>query len=136
MSLGYVGICSLLEQNEEIAVYAYSGANWNIPGCHEYGDLDGRFWIDKRYLDEPELHPKNMRRPSGEKYVVFKKIIRFPDITEHIAQGHIYIERECKNAFRRSSGAGIDYIARRLLVKIITSYQENGVLPEKECFIQ
>ena len=139
MSLGYEGTCKLVIQDEEVAVYAYSGANIN--DNYEFRkahilDYDGEILIYKRCLEEPEIHTKIKRRPSGRKYEEVKRITHFPSIVEHIKNGDVVIEKECFNAFRRYDNMDVDYIAYRLILKIFMYYQENGILPEKEVFIQ
>ena len=139
MSLGYEGFCKLIEQDEEVAIYAYSGANINdnydLRKQHIL-DYDGEILIYKCCLEEPEIHTKIKRRPSGRKYEEVKRVTHFPNVVEHIRNGDVIIEKECFNAFKRYSGMEIDYIALQLLCKIFTYYQENGCLPEKEGFIQ
>ena len=138
MSLGYSGVCKLLEQDEEVAIYAYSGANINdeaTQGEHRL-DYDGEILIYKRCLEEPEIHAKIKRRSSGRKYESVKRITHLPNILRHVENGEVVIEKECRNAFRRHGDTEIDYIAHTLLIKIFIYYQENGQLPEKEGFIQ
>ena len=139
MSLGYEGVCKLIEQDEEFAIYAYSGAdindNYELRKQHIL-DYDGEILIYKRCLEEPEIHTKIKQRPSGRKYEEVKRITHFPNVVEHIRNGDVVIEKECFNAFKRYSCMEIDYIALNLLYKIFTYYQENGCLPEKEGFIQ
>jgi len=53
LSLGYCGKCKLIEQNDDVARYTYSGENWNDDNSQS-GDielLDGIFCIYKRYLE-------------------------------------------------------------------------------------
>ena len=139
MSLGYEGVCKLVEQDEEMAIYVYSGANINdnyeLRKQHAL-NYDGEFLIYKRCLEEPEIHTKIKRSPSGRKYEEVKRITHFSSVAKHIENGDVVIEKECFNAFRRYANAEIDYIAYRLIEKIFTYYQENGCLPEKEGFIQ
>lgn len=139
MSLGYEGTCKLVIQDEEFAVYAYSGANINdnyeLRMAHVL-DYDGEIVIYKRCLEEPEIHTKIKRRPSGRKYKEVKRITHFPSVVEHVTNGDVIIEKECFNAFRRYPNMDIDYIAYRLIANIFIYYQENGCLPEKEGFIQ
>ena len=139
MSLGYEGVCKLIEQDEEFVIYAYSGANINdnyeLRMAHAL-DYDGEILIYKRCLEEPDIHTKIKQRPSGHKCEEVKRITHFPNVVEHVRNGDVVIEKECFNAFKRYSGMEIDYIALNLLYKIFTYYQENGCLPEKEGFIQ
>ena len=39
LSLGYCGKCELIEQNDDIVRYAYSGENWNDE-MSQSGDID------------------------------------------------------------------------------------------------
>jgi len=139
MSLGYEGVCKLVDQDDELVIYAYSGANYNEnyeeQKLHRL-DYDGVIMIHKRCLEEPEIQRKMKRRPSGRKFESVKRIVLFPNISDHIKNGDIVIEKECHNAFRRYSTMSVDYIAHLLLIKIFEFYQENGRLPEKEGFIQ
>ena len=90
--------------------------------------------IYKRCLEEPEIHSWLRRMPSGKKKLVAKRIPHFPSVDEHIQNGDIMIDKECKNAFCK--GYSFDYIAYRLLVHIFVNYQKKGELPEKDSFIQ
>lgn len=139
MSLGYEGVCKLVEQDEEFVIYAYSGANINdnyeLRKLHTL-DYDGEILIYKRCLEEPEIHTKIKRRPSGRKYEEVKRITHLPSVGEHISNGDVVVTKECFNAFRRYGSVDVDYIAYQLIFKIFQSYQENGFLPEKEVFIQ
>lgn len=138
MSLGFVGKCRKIVEDEERAVYAYSGENWNDPSSQS-GDvhlLDGEITIRKRCLEEPEIHTRLRKTPSGKKELQTKRITHVVDIQRHIEDGNITIDKKCKNEFNRSRSSGANYIACGLLLKIFTSYQEQGVLPEQESFIQ
>ena len=139
MSLGNEGTCKLIDQDDEIAIYAYSGANYN-GNCEEQKqhrlDYDGVILIHKRCLEEPEIHTSIKRRPSGRKYESVKRITHVPSIDDHIRCGDIVIEKECCNAFRRGSASETDNIAHAVLIKIFEFYQKNGRLPDKEGFIQ
>ena len=139
MSLGYEGMCKLVMQDDETAIYAYSGANINdnyeLRKQHVF-EYDGEIVIYKRCLETPEIHTKIKCKPSGRKYEEEKRITHFPNVIDHIQKGDIIIEKECFNAFRHYANIEMDYIAYRLIVKIFAYYQENGCLPEKEGFIQ
>ena len=139
MSLGYCGSCKLVMQDEELAIYSYSGANLNdnfeLRNQHAL-DYDGEFLIYKHCLEEPEIHTKIKCRPSGSKYTEVKRITHSPNVAEHILNGNVVIEKECFNAFRRYANMDVDYIAYLLIIKVFTYYQENGCLPDKEGFVQ
>ena len=139
MSLGYEGTCKLVMQDDEIAIYAYSGANFNdnyeLRKEHVL-DYDGEILIYKRCLEEPEIHTKIKRGPSGRKFEEVKRITHTPSVVKHITNGDVVVEKECFNAFRRYTNMDIDYIAYMLVYKIFMYYQKNGYLPETEGFIQ
>ena len=139
MSFGYCAKCKLIEQNDEIARYAYSGENWNDNNSQS-GDidlLDGVICIFKRCLEEPEIHIKNKKMPSGKSTSFEKRIVHIPAIGKHIADGNIVIEKKCKNEFMRVTVSEVDgYLASYLLVKVFEKYQRGGILPEEESFIQ
>ena len=137
MGIGYEGFCKLADQDDEIAIYTYSGAdindNFDLRKKHLL-DYDGVIVIYKRCLEEPEIHTKTVRRPSGRKYERVKRITHVPNILRHIKNGDIVIEKECFNAFRRCGWVDVDYIAYNLLYYIFVYYQEKGCLPEDEMF--
>jgi len=139
MSLGYCGKCKLIVQDDNIALYAYSGENWNDKNSKS-GDielLDGIFCIFKKSLEEPEIHAKVKKLPSGNRKIFEKRIVHNPSIEEHILEEQIVIERKCKNEFKRDNWGSVEcYIAHMLLCKIFTEYQKNGAIPEKTAFIQ
>ena len=48
MSLGYEGVCKLVDQDNELAIYAYSGSDWANPAHRNYiRDCDGIILIYK-----------------------------------------------------------------------------------------
>ena len=101
MSLGYCGKCKLIEQNDDVARYTYSGENWNDDNSQS-GDielLDGIFCIYKRYLEEPEIHIKNKKMTLGKRTAIEKRIVHTPSVGNHILNGDIVIEKKCKNKF-------------------------------------
>ena len=139
MSFGYTGMCRKEFEDDKLVIYSYSGENWNDCGKSKSGDsllYDGVFIIHKRCLEEPEIHTKLKRFPSGRKKLVEKRILHCPDIYKHIADRKIIIEKVCKNAFKIHSETLIDYIAYMLLIHVFEKYQENGFLVETGSFIQ
>lgn len=139
MSLGYTGMCKKELEDDEMVIYSYSGENWNDGGKSKSGDsllYDGSFIIYKDCLEEPEIHTKLKKMPSGRKKVIEKRITHTPKLSEHLENKKVFVERECKNAFRRGATMPIDYIAYRLILHIFERYQLDGELPEKESFIQ
>jgi hypothetical protein len=139
MSLGYTGMCKKELEDDEIVIYSYSGENWNDGGKSKSGDsllLDGSFVIHKDCLEEPEIHTKLKKMPSGRKKVIEKRITHTPRLSIYLETKKVYVEKECKNAFRRGATMPIDYIAYRLILHLFERYQVDGELPEIERFIQ
>lgn len=136
MSLGYVGHTQLEVEDTEIAIYSYTGENWNVQDeaiRKRLASTIGQLTIDKSCLIEPELHSKVRKMPNGRKKLVEKIIIRHPDISELISDGSIVVDGLCGVDAEAS-----DYRPRiymRLLRIIFESYQLNGRLPEKEGLI-
>lgn len=112
MSLGYIGICRKVAEDDYIVMYSYAGENWNDGGKSKHGDSqlqDGLFTIRKD---------------------------TFSDNLNHCLQtGTVKIDQACKNAFQKSD-ISCDYIAWRLLRHILKDYQRNLSFPEKASFIQ
>ena len=136
MSLGYVGYARLVVEDEEFAIYEYSGENWNDEKSIS-GDamlLDGEIQIKKSSLEEPEIHEKIRKLPNHRKKLVTKRITHVVNIQQKIADGDIVI-KDCKNEFSRY-GLETKYLATRLLHRIFDEYQKNGRLPEKAGFMQ
>ena len=140
MSLGYCGKCMLIDEDNGMAIYSYSGENWNDEGVSKSGDIklqDGVIIINKCCLEEPEIHRKLLKMPSGKKRMIEKRIICSPSIAKHIHDGNIIIEKPCKNDFARDGYSSIKYyLAYHLLYKIFETYQKEGKLPDFEVFVQ
>lgn len=136
MSLGYVGHARLEAEDTEIAIYSYTGENWNVQDEAVRKRLEsavGQLTIDKSYLIEPELRSKVKKMSNGRKKLAEKKIVRLPDISELISDGSIVVDELCGIDAEAS-----DYrlcIYMRLLRIIFESYQLNGRLPEMEGFV-
>lgn len=133
MSLGYVGHARLEAEDAEIAIYSYTGENWNVQDDAMRKRLEstiGQFTIDKSCLIEPELRSKVRKMPNGRKKFVEKRIVRHPDISELISDGSIVVDELCGVDAETSGYRPRIYM--RLLRLIFESYQLNGRLPEKE----
>jgi hypothetical protein len=137
MSLGYVGYARLVAEDDEYAIYEYSGENWNDKKSVNGDDMlfDGEIQIKKSSLEEPEIHEKIRKMPNHRKKLVTKRIIHTVDIQQKIDNRDVIIIKECKNEFSRFS-AGRRYLATQLLCHIFAEYQETGRLPQKVGFIQ
>ena len=142
MSLGYTGYCKLYIRDDSQAVYKYSGENWNDGGKSKDGDrllLDGLFTINLSSLEEPEIHEKVKRFPSGRKKKVIKRITHVVSAYKKYDDGDIVIDKKCKNAFvggRVAPALEMDYIANKLIQNIYEEYQRTGEIPEVASFIQ
>lgn len=139
MSLGYCGRCVLEAEDEETAVYRYWGEDWNLPEevRDELEPVPGSFAIAKASLEEPEVRVKTVRRKSGRKMEVEKRVAHTPDIHGHLADGEIVVDEYC-GVDRRlmDSHPGGPRIALGLLHNVYERYMRDGRLPERESFIQ
>ena len=98
MSLGYVGHARLEAEDTEIAIYSYTGENWNVQDEAVRKRLEsavGQLTIDKSCLIEPELRSKVKKMSNGRKKLAEKKIVRLPDISELISDGSIVVDELC-----------------------------------------
>ncbi len=70
MSLGYVGHVQLEVEDAEIAIYSYTGENWNVQDEAVRKRLEstvGQLTIDKSCLIEAELHSKVRKNAQRQK---------------------------------------------------------------------
>ena len=109
MSLGYVGKCIKLSEDEEQVLYSYSGENWNSETSRE-GDRDLQDGL----------------------FVIYKNIEADDKI---IFGGKAKVLRECKNAVKVSDES-VDRIACMLIWKVLDSYEKTGAFSEESRFIQ
>lgn len=68
MPLGHAGHAWLEVEDDEIAIYSYTGENWNIRDEDVRSALEseeGQFTISKSCLIELALHRKVERLPNG-----------------------------------------------------------------------
>ena len=76
MSLGYAGHARLELEDAEIAIYSYTGEDWNVQDESARKTLEsaiGQFTIDKSCLIEPEVHCRVRKKSNGKKELVEKK---------------------------------------------------------------
>ena len=133
MSLGYVGHARLEAEDAEIAIYSYTGENWNVQDNAIRKRLEstiGQFTIDKSCLIEPELRSKVRKMPNGRKKLVEKRIVRHPDISELISDGNIVVDELCGVDAEASDYRPCIYM--RLLRLIFESYQLTGDFPKRK----
>lgn len=82
MSLGYAGHARLEVEDDEIAIYSYTGENWNVRDEGVRSALEseeGQFTISKSCLIELAMHRKVERLSDGGKGRVEKAIVKNPD---------------------------------------------------------
>lgn len=136
MSLGYAGRARLEVEDDEIAIYSYTGENWNVRDGDARSALEseeGQFTISKSCLIELALHRKVKRLPGGRKGRVEKTIARHPDLAGMMDRGNIVVDKLCGVDSEAFGYRPRIYLC--LLRHIFESYQLNGRLPEKEGFV-
>ena len=138
MSLGYGGVCRKALEDEETVIYTYRGENLNLPrGERERAEaIEGMFTIQKSALEEPEIHEKVVRGPNGRKRLVRKKITHFPNVYAHIEDGTVRVDELCGVDVAFKEQGMHPRCASILLDRVFQRYMEDGVLPDKEGFIQ
>lgn len=136
MSIGFTGYAHLEVEDDETAIYSYSGQNFNLGNDKELKERleakRGMFTIRKSALVEPEIHSR-VRKTSRGKKLVEKRIVRFPDIGAIIRDGGITIDELCG-----IDAEGLTYnmgVYQVLLRNIFEEFQKTGSLPEKAAFI-
>lgn len=136
MSFGHAGRARLEVEDDEIAIYSYTGGNRNVRDEGARSALEseeGQFTISKSCLIELTMRRKVERLPNGRKGRVEKAIVRHPDLAGMMDRGDIVVDKLC----------GVDTEAfgyrpcvyRCLPRHIFESYQLNGRLPETEGFV-
>lgn len=69
MTLGYAGHARLEAEDDEIAIYSYTGEDWNVQDESARNALEcdsGQFTISKSCLIEPEIRRK-VKNSTAEK---------------------------------------------------------------------
>lgn len=124
MSLGYIGYCKKVLEDDTVVFYTYSGADWNNPNrdCNAEMAYDGELSINKNIFEQARTKSKQQTEYIGWAYSA-------------IESGDAIVVRPCKNAFTRGS-IKIDYIAHCCFLNIFERVYHDGVFPEKEGFIQ
>jgi hypothetical protein len=125
VSLGYIGYCKKVSEDDLTVFYAYSGADWNNKSQEKADEtaFDGVLAIDKSVLLWEPSKPRKQTEYLNWAHSALKN-------------GQAVIITECSTAFRRGGGGGIDYIARLLFYDIFEHLHKNGSLPDKAAFIQ
>lgn len=128
MSRGIGGKAELIAHDDTDVVYAYSVYNLNETAHMDViSILDGEIHLKRDCFTEPEIHNKRVRKPSGKKVLVEKRIVKIPDYGAMITNGSITI-KNASHCFQTSS-EGIDIMALHLLYILFQRYQEDGELP-------
>ena len=136
MSLGYAGHARLEVEDDEIAIYSYTGENWNVRDEDARSALvseEGQFTISKSCLIELAMHGKVERLPNDRKGHVEKAIVKHPDLAGMMDRGDIVVDKLCGVDTEAFGYRPCIYLC--LLRHIFESYQLNGRLPEKEEFV-
>lgn len=136
MSYGFIGRAWLEAEDDETAIYSYSGEDINL---HEADSVEkmkvaGSFIIRKSCLQEPEIHRRVRKMPNGRKKLVEKKIVISPNIGEAVNNGGIEIEKLC--GIDELKSESIPKYAFALLWRIFDDYQRNGKLPKKVSIVK
>lgn len=130
MSIGIGGSAELITYDDTDVIYAYSVYNLNEAVHRDaISILDGEIHLKRGCFTEPEIHQKVVRKPSGRKVTVEKRIVNIPDYKTMIADGRIQI-KNASHCFKVID-EGIDAMALRLLHSLFREYQETGVFPEQ-----
>jgi hypothetical protein len=140
MGLGYQGRCRKEAEDDEVAIYTYTGTNANLPrdDWDRLESVVGSFTIRKDALEEPDIHVRRVRKPSGRRVIEQKVITHVPSLHEHVRNGGIVVDELC-GADRIEFGEAGDplpRILRQLLCAVYKSYMLNSELPETGAFIQ
>lgn len=105
MTLGYAGHARLEAEDDGIAIYSYTGEDWNVQDESARDALvsdSGQFAISKSCLIEPEIHSK-VRKLNGRKRLVEKTVVRDPDLADLIERGGIVVENCASSTPRHRS---------------------------------
>lgn len=138
MSLGYGGVCSKALEDGATAIYTYRGQNLNLPKGEEerIESIEGMFTIQKFALEEPEVHEKIVKGSNGRKKLVRKKIMRSPDLSAHIEDGTLVVDKLCGVDVAFKESGMFPRCAFILISKVFGRYMEDGTLPDRESFFQ
>ncbi|WP_373577090.1 hypothetical protein [Parafannyhessea umbonata] len=94
------------------------------------------FTIQKSALEEPEIHEKVVRGPNGRKRLVRKKITHFPHIDVHMEDGTVRVDELCGVDVAFKESGRYPRCALILIRKVFGRYMEDGVIPDREGFVQ
>jgi len=130
MSIGIGGKAELITYDDTDVIYAYSVYNLNEAKRKDViSVLDGEIHLKRSCFVEPEIHQNVVRKPSGRKVTVEKRIINVPEYDKMIIDGEIIV-KNASHCFK-TNDEGIDTIALRLLHILFREYQRTGEFPEQ-----
>jgi len=122
LSLGYIGYCKKIDEDNEYVLYVYSGSNWNNPDNDNDAEMgyDGEFIIKKESICRERINKQT-------DFITWTY--------DAIKNGDVEVERPCKNAFYLSTFQ-FEYIALHCLLHIYKHFYKECVYPNKTAFIQ
>lgn len=131
MSIGVGAFAKLELQDNQTVLYEYGGYNLNIEQYKNTEQIrDGMIMIQRSCFQEPEIHEKLKKMPSGKKRLVTKRIPVHVDYSRYIEEGLIVVEN-CSNCWKVTEDEkNVDVVACHLLFKLFIEYQEKGEIPE------
>ncbi len=130
MSRGIGAMARLVLEDEETVIYEYGNMNLNIPEFENKDHvMDGLITIHKSCFQEPEIHEKLKKMPSGRKRLVTKRIPVSVDYPSMIKEGKIEIQNS-RFCWQTVAEKDIDIMACSILFKLFYAYQEESKIPE------
>ena len=128
MSIGYEGYANFVKIDNNIIIYEYRCGNQNKKDYEKFKDInDGKIYIEKDALVEPEIHEKLIKTKSGRKKTIIKRIKREVDFKELFNSGKIKVENA--SGTWKVTEAGICIMAQTIIFEIFDKYQEEGEIP-------
>lgn len=129
MSRGYGGYAHLIRDDDSMFLYSYCAYNVNLNNWQEMKQTeDGKLWIERNALIEPEMNKHANLTIVGEKQVEVKRVKREYSVGELYDAGKIKIQNA--SGTWKTLGPDVDIIAVKILHKIFYEYQETGKVPE------
>ena len=129
MSIGIGAFAYLVTEDENTVMYEYGNYNLNDNRFrNEDYKCDGIITICRDCFQEPKIHKKMKKMPSGKRKLVIKRIVVDVDYLSMIQEERIMIENS-KNCWSRCEN-GIDIMAMRLLSNLFKEFQIEGKIPK------
>ncbi|MBQ6366960.1 MAG: hypothetical protein IJJ30_00220 [Erysipelotrichaceae bacterium] len=129
MGIGYCGYAKKMIEDKKTVIYSYCCYNLSQSNWKEMKEKwDGEICLSRGSFIELEIHERIKRTPSGKKKLNIKRIPR------NVWPGGL--AKEGKLTVKNASGTwktnddGIDFMAFRLVMKLITEYQLSGLIPQ------